>query len=98
MDIKLKENNLLVALEKTNKSILYAEFKPIPTMILFVGSESKGINQKILDVVRSTVHIPMFGLGLSLNIAMSYSIATYKILEKLSLDKYDRNNIKLKCK
>lgn len=92
LDIKLKENNLLVALEKTNKSILYTEFKPILPMILFVGSESKGINQKILDIVHHTIHIPMFGIGLSLNVAMSCAISVYKILEQLSLDKNNRMN------
>lgn len=87
---QIRENNFLVALKKTNQSILYTNFKPVLPLVLFLGSESRGVSQQILDVVHTTIHIPMYLLGLSLNVSMSCVIAVYKIIEKLKLYKDSR--------
>lgn len=83
----LKPAYQLVGLEITDTSIPYSQFKPLRPVALIIGNESRGISQELLDLTESCIHIPMYGLNTSLNVAMATGIAAYSILENLGAQK-----------
>lgn len=77
---KLKETNQLIALEWTNKSIPYTDFKPEKETILILGNEQHGISDELLAMVEQSVHIPMMGVNTSMNVACAAGIAVYGLI------------------
>ncbi|MDZ7879849.1 MAG: TrmH family RNA methyltransferase [Saprospiraceae bacterium] len=71
----------IIALEITDESrpIRTVDFKELGKILLIAGSEETGVSQKILDVVDFSVHIPSFGICLSMNVATSVAVAAYEI-------------------
>ena len=54
-------------------------------MILIVGHEREGVEQKLLDKANVHLEIPMFGQSAkSLNVATATGIALYELKRKLS--------------
>ena len=84
---KLKsEGYTIISLEITSSSIdirklLVADHERI---CLILGSENGGVCQEFLNLSDKTVHIPMLGLGSSMNVASACSIATFEITRRLS--------------
>ena len=88
----LKEKSfLIVSLEITSQSIalnsvefqrLIRKDKPV---CMIIGSEKKGVNQKLLSLSDVTVHIPMFGNNSSMNVVTAASIACYAIINQKQL-------------
>jgi len=77
---KLKRNKVsVIALEQTKKSLLYTKFKPNFPLALVVGNEIKGVSPSILKRVDKIIYLPMFGKKESLNVAVSFGIASYEI-------------------
>lgn len=65
----------IYAIEKTNKSINYTHLKTIPkSCILVCGNEKNGISQDVLDHCSTHLHIPMYGINTSLNVAVATGI------------------------
>ncbi|NJK83333.1 MAG: TrmH family RNA methyltransferase [Saprospiraceae bacterium] len=79
----LRQTHQLLALEITAASVAYTDFQPQFPSLLVVGSEQRGISQEVLDLVDGTVHIPMYGLNLSMNVAMAAGIVVYHFLTYL---------------
>jgi tRNA G18 (ribose-2'-O)-methylase SpoU len=82
----LKESGYkIVSLEITSTSISIEDFSMSggERICLILGSENKGISQKLLDASDETIHIPMLGNNSSINVANACSIATYQIIRKL---------------
>lgn len=77
-----KEGVQIVALEQTPKSIDYRKFKPRFPVALIVGNEVSGLSDKILKYVDKIIAIPMYGKKESLNVAVAFGIAVYKITER----------------
>lgn len=50
-------------------------------LALVIGHEINGISKEIIDLSDELIDIPMNGIKESLNVASSYAIAIYKILE-----------------
>ncbi len=68
----------LVALEITaHSSDLYATELP-QKMALVVGGEQDGIPASVLERCQYAVHIPMFGVNSSMNVATALAIALYE--------------------
>ena len=62
---KLRQQKVhIVALEQTEKSILYTEYKPKFPLALVIGNEIKGILSSSLQRANTLVHIPMWLLPL----------------------------------
>ena len=80
---KLMDQKSLVALEISDQSIPHQQFDPPRQFILVVGNERKGISQEVLDLCLHHIHIPMYGLNTSLNVAVATGIALYTMVEKL---------------
>ena len=78
---KLKKTKVnIVALEQDEKSIVYTKFKPKFPLALIIGNEVKGISKKVLKKADKIIHLPMKGQKESLNVAVSFGVASYYIL------------------
>ncbi len=71
-----------VVLEQTDESIplweLPRDFFPV---CIAVGNEIGGITKDVVDAADIAVEIPMQGVKHSLNVAVAYGIAVYRLLE-----------------
>lgn len=80
-------STLIIALEQTKKSQNIFDW-PVPdkfdgNLILIVGHEREGIEQKLLDLADVHLDIPMFGQSAkSLNVATATGIALYELKRK----------------
>ena len=83
---ELPEYSLLL-LEWTDKSTSIWDFKPAPDQkyLLALGHEETGISRELLDSGAPCLHIPMYGMNSSMNVTQAAAIATYCLLEKLTL-------------
>ncbi|MFO7593388.1 MAG: TrmH family RNA methyltransferase [Pseudomonadota bacterium] len=77
----------IVSLEITSASIDIKSFNIAghEKICLIIGSENDGICQELLDASDATIHIPMFGVNSSMNLAGACAIATYEITTKYRL-------------
>lgn len=77
-----KQGYTIVGLEITDESKDFKEFNFNTNKIcVIVGNEGYGIVRKTLEKIDSTVFIPMYGKGASLNVSVSLAILLYKIVE-----------------
>ncbi len=77
---KLKKQDFqIVALEQSQKSILYTKFKPKFPLVLIVGNEIKGVSKNVLKRCDKVIYLPMCGEKESLNVAVATGIAIYEI-------------------
>ena len=74
-----KEKIFIVALEQTKNSITYTKFKPRFPLALVIGNEIKGVSRAVLKRADKIISLPMFGRKESLNVAVAFGIAAYKI-------------------
>ncbi|GIW66567.1 MAG: rRNA methyltransferase [Candidatus Parcubacteria bacterium] len=82
---KLKREGFqIAALEQSEKSIPYYQFKTKFPLALIVGNEVRGLSKKILSSADYIIEIPMFGKKESLNVAVAFGIVVYY----LKLGKY----------
>lgn len=72
----------VVALERTDQSLLYDEFPPsgFPACLL-VGNEVTGLSQALIDLVDLAIEVPQFGYKRSLNVATAYAVAVYGLVQ-----------------
>ena len=79
---ELKKKNIkIVALEHTDKSIPYYNYKSNDYPVcLVIGNEIKGIRDEILKLSDIAIEIPMYGVKQSLNVSVAYGIAIFDLL------------------
>ena len=79
------ENYHLVALEITSRSISMSEFSfsQFKNICLVIGDEKSGISEEVLNRVKDTVHINMYGTNSSMNVTTATGIALYEITKQL---------------
>lgn len=80
---RLKETGALVALEYTNQSILYTDFKLPQKTVLIIGNEQRGVSKELLALADQSIHLPMLGMNTSMNVMTATGIAVYGLLTKL---------------
>lgn len=82
----------MVVLEQAKESIPIWE---LPTNIfpacVAVGNEIGGITKDVLDAADFAVEIPMLGVKHSLNVAVAYGIAVYRLFELFTCLNGERN-------
>jgi len=71
----------IIALEQTEGSTDYKNFKPKEETALIIGEERYGITQNILDQCNNIIEIPMRGKKESLNVSVATGIALFRILD-----------------
>lgn len=64
----------IVALEQTDQSINYKEFKYQKPLAIVVGNEVEGIDENVLALCDAAIEIPMHGIANSLNITTATGI------------------------
>lgn len=79
----LASQQQMVALEITKNSIPYTEFVPQGPVILVAGNEKDGVPHDLLDICQASIHVPMYGVNTSMNVAMATAIAVYGLLAGL---------------
>jgi 23S rRNA (guanosine2251-2'-O)-methyltransferase len=67
----------VLALEKNKKSKNIAKIDITKKVALIVGNEVDGVEDDVLEIVNSVVHIPMCGKKESLNVSIATGIALY---------------------
>lgn len=77
-----KQKVSIIALEQTNKSLPYIQFKPKFPLALVIGNEVKGISPSVLKRADQIIHLPMLGKKESLNVAVAFGVAGYYIRNK----------------
>ena len=76
----------IISLEITSTSldIRKLQIQPADKICLIPGSENRGVDQTLLSLCDSTIHIPMQGNNSSMNVANATAIATFEIFKGLT--------------
>jgi tRNA G18 (ribose-2'-O)-methylase SpoU len=75
----------LAVLEQTDESIpLWEMSKDFFPVCIAVGNEIGGITKDVVDAADIALEIPMLGVKHSLNVAVAYGIAVYRLFEMVS--------------
>lgn len=78
---KLKEQGYLIAaLEQTADSIDLSSFDPPDKIGLIAGSETRGLDDDVINACYATLQIPMAGKKESFNVAVAVGIALYHLI------------------
>ena len=72
-----------VGLEITDQSKPYSDFQAAGSTVLVVGHEAHGIPPQVLALCKACIHLPMYGVNTSMNVAMATGIAVYGLLERM---------------
>lgn len=70
----------LSAVELTDESVPYDRFDYPKKLCLVVGHEDHGVVKKILERCHSSVYVPMYGKGASLNVHVALAVVTFQVL------------------
>lgn len=81
-ELKKKGVNI-IAVEQNKRAISYKDLKPKFPLVIVIGHETKGINEKVLRQADVIVELPMYGVNKSFNVWGSASVVAYKVLEFL---------------
>jgi 23S rRNA (guanosine2251-2'-O)-methyltransferase len=78
-----EEGNTIIGIEITDKSvdIQQYDFKLHDKVVLLLGSERNGIEN--INIVDTTVAIPMYGRNSSMNVIHSLAIALYEVTNQI---------------
>lgn len=78
-----KKGYHILALEQTDQSISYFDFRPAGPVCLIVGNEVEGVSGELIGLCDSAVDIPMRGVKNSLNAAVAAGILIYHLYSSL---------------
>jgi tRNA G18 (ribose-2'-O)-methylase SpoU len=70
----------LVGLEVTENSIPINQYPLNAPIALVVGNEAQGVSEHLLQLSEQNIHLPMYGVNTSMNVAMAAGIAVYELL------------------
>jgi tRNA G18 (ribose-2'-O)-methylase SpoU len=80
---ELEKDHVLLGLEITDQSLPYTQVEAQVETVLVVGQEAHGIPPEILALCTRTMHLPMYGVNTSMNVAMAAGIAVYDQIRQL---------------
>jgi tRNA G18 (ribose-2'-O)-methylase SpoU len=75
-----KEGYQIIAIEQAENSIDYKKVKTKSKCAFVVGNEVEGVKKNILKLCDQVAEIPMQGKKESLNVAVSFGVAIFRIL------------------
>jgi len=70
----IEQDYTVFSVELCDKSIDYKEVSYPSPSVLVLGNERKGVSEAALKLSHQTIHIPMFGMGNSLNVSTAGAI------------------------
>ncbi|HEY4506114.1 MAG TPA: TrmH family RNA methyltransferase [Candidatus Paceibacterota bacterium] len=80
---KLKAEGVeVVALEQSEDSLDYKEYKPKTDFALVMGNEVGGVPVEVLNQCDKVIEIPMRGSKESLNVSVAVGVALYRLLDR----------------
>lgn len=68
------QGHTIFSVELCDKSIDYKKGSYPPSSVLVLGNERKGVSEAALKLSHHQIHIPMFGMGNSLNVSTAGAI------------------------
>jgi tRNA G18 (ribose-2'-O)-methylase SpoU len=75
----------LAALEQTDTPTPLADLRPAHfPIVLILGNEVEGVQQRVLDVCDLALQVPQYGAKHSLNVAVAFGVAAYGLLERIT--------------
>jgi tRNA G18 (ribose-2'-O)-methylase SpoU len=74
-----EEGYHICALELTDQSVPYFDFDYPLKLCLVVGNEDHGVTRSVLALCDSSVFVPMYGKGQSLNVHVGAAVVLYHI-------------------
>ena len=81
----IKKGYYIVAVEQTDKSTILNNFKlPEKPIVIIMGNEVNGVDQKVIDSCDEVIEIPQFGTKHSLNISVTTGIIVWDLWKKLN--------------
>jgi len=85
---KLKEEGIKIcALELTDNSFPYYDIKPVDfPLCLIIGNEITGVSQNLIDLCDFSIEIPQYGIKQSLNVAVAYGVAIFRLRKIYELE------------
>ncbi|MDE6866023.1 MAG: RNA methyltransferase [Muribaculaceae bacterium] len=81
--LRLKEEGwMILVLEQTHGSLSLREYhrREGERVVLVVGNEVEGVDQRIVDIADTCLEIPQYGTKHSLNVSCSAAIALWQIV------------------
>jgi tRNA G18 (ribose-2'-O)-methylase SpoU len=80
---RLKSEGIKIcALEQTDSSKLHYEVtKSDFPLALIIGNEISGVSQDLIDLCDFAMEIPQYGIKQSLNVAVAYGVAVFRLRE-----------------
>ena len=85
---EFKEKGIKIcALEQTSNTIPHYEikFEEHFPLCLIVGNEITGVSQELINLCDFSIELPQYGIKQSLNVAVAYGIAVFKLREVFDL-------------
>ena len=80
---KLKQEGFtIIAIEQDSRAIDYKIFHPKGSVLVLVGNEVRGLSKSMKNHVDTIVEIPMKGKKESLNVAVAYGIAMFRLFDR----------------
>lgn len=76
------EGFAIIGLEQDTRSTDYKNFQPAKKTLLVVGSEVDGMTQELRRECEEFVEIPMHGHKESLNVAVAFGIAVFRLFDQ----------------
>jgi tRNA (guanosine-2'-O-)-methyltransferase len=70
----LDEGYAIYSVELCHESVDYSDVTYPPKSVLVLGNERKGVSEAALKLSHQQIHIPMFGMGNSLNVSTAGAI------------------------
>jgi 23S rRNA (guanosine2251-2'-O)-methyltransferase len=80
-----KQGYYIVALERIAGSKPVTKVRERPLAII-VGHERNGTDTEILALADQIVEVPMYGIGVSMNVAVAYGIASYVLTSPIAAE------------
>lgn len=74
----------IIAVEQTHGSVPYTQATFDFPICLVFGHEREGVSDEILALSDTSIEIPMFGMGNSLNVATSFAVVGYYAVSQLA--------------
>ncbi len=74
-----RDGYVLVGLEQTSHSLDISAWTPPDKIVLLLGREVEGVDERLLHHCQSVIEIPQFGAKESLNVVQAAAIALYHI-------------------
>jgi len=74
LQLLLDKGYTIYSVELCHQSVDYSEVTYSPYSVLVLGNERKGVSEAALQISHQQIHIPMFGMGNSLNVSTAGAI------------------------